>query len=167
MREELKKYYNQRIRVRATVERYGIRSTYKGSNKMTILLKDITNTNTQEYLSDHIWFTVGKRFEKLKLISGDIIEFDARIDTYSKGYAEDSHIDYKLAYPTNIEIIERKFHSYQELYEIHKEEIERSYQENLGSKNRPEKEEKRETPFNYIQETKKNEKEQTLLTNFM
>jgi len=166
MRETLEKYYKKRIRVRATVDRFGMRSSYKGPNKTTILLKDITKTDTKEYLTDHIWFTTGKRFDKCKLISGDIIEFDARIDMYSKGYGEYSEIDYKLAYPTKIEVIQRKVHTYQELYDFNKEEIEQSYQKYLENKQKRILE-KEEIKPKIMEIPKKKEKEQSFLTDFL
>lgn len=76
----------------------------------TILLKDIVDVVSQKLVTDHIWFVLGKRFEKLDLKEGDIIRFDARVTDYIKGYRghryeEDYDCkpverDFRLSFPT-------------------------------------------------------------------
>ena len=87
---------NTRERYIANVERMGIKSnSFKGYPERTILLKNVVNTNTKEEVTDHLWFTVGKRLKELNLKSGDVISFNARVSLYRKGYRKESR-DYKL-----------------------------------------------------------------------
>lgn len=110
MRKELKKYNGQRLSVTAIFERFGSKNGWHAPQK-TILLKDIKYGD--ELLTDHIWFTCGKTFESLDLVQGDVIQFDARVNSYTKGYQgyrEDvySYVgkDYRLTHPTKAKKIE-------------------------------------------------------------
>lgn len=107
-RKELGKYEGQRIRIRATFERFGTKSGFKGPEK-TILLKDIQKIDEDVLLADHLWFTCGKTFDRLNLHTGDTITFNARVSKYEKGYqgrrAEETgevwwDWDYRLERPT-------------------------------------------------------------------
>lgn len=70
--------------------------------------------DNNEFATNHIWFTVGKTIENLNLETGDIIEFDARITDYEKGYVnhrnfiDNRKMDYKLSRPTKFEKISSK-----------------------------------------------------------
>jgi hypothetical protein len=50
----------------------------------TLLLRDVTEPKTGYVLTDHVWFATGKWSQALR--PGDVIEFDARVTTYEKGY---------------------------------------------------------------------------------
>ncbi len=52
----------------------------------TILLKDIRILETGTLATDHLWFTCGKTFDRLRLNAGDQIAFNARVGQYEKGY---------------------------------------------------------------------------------
>ena len=80
----------------------------------TILLKDIRILETGTLATDHLWFTCGKTFDRLRLNAGDQIAFNARVGQYEKGYkgrkAERtgeawSKTDYHLERPTKAEKI--------------------------------------------------------------
>jgi hypothetical protein len=109
MRTELKKINGTRTRFRGTVERTGSRPNYHGFPEPTVLLKNVVFVNTGKLATDHIWFTVGKTLERLALQPGDIVEFDARVGDYVKGYInqkeyiDEREIDYKLNRPTKIQ----------------------------------------------------------------
>jgi hypothetical protein len=111
MRKELKSIDGKRIRFRAVVERFGKKTNYHGYPESTILFKNVTRTDTSKQVTDHIWFTVGKTIEVLELQPGDIVEFDARVGDYVKGYVnnreyiDDRTLDYKLNRPTRFERI--------------------------------------------------------------
>jgi hypothetical protein len=120
MREGLKDKYNKRIKVSAVVDRYGEKTGYKGRRKRTICFIDVKDPKTDKLLTDHIWFTVGKRIEKQELIPGDEVTFYARVSDYMKGYHKDEY-DYKLSYPTKFKVIKRAKIPWEEI----KEEIER------------------------------------------
>ncbi len=105
MRRELKKHAGQRFTVTATFERFGIKSGYMGRQLRTVLLRDVRRGD--EVLTDHLWFTCGKTFDRLMLREGDCISFDARVSRYTKGYQgwrEDvpqwTAYDYRLERPT-------------------------------------------------------------------
>ena len=106
MRKELKHKNGERMLFTAIVERFGTKANYHGYPEGTILLRNVRFAGTGERATDHIWFTVGKTIEGLKLAVGDSIQFEARIGAYTKGYVNqkmkinNSKIDYKLNRPT-------------------------------------------------------------------
>lgn len=117
MREKLaeKIKFNQREKYKATFERFGIRSGYKGDIK-TVLLLDVIDQN-HNLITSHLWMDCGKRFDKLQLKEGDFVQFYARVKTYEKGYqgyneyGEEgfSTIDYGLSYPSKVVILSQKY----------------------------------------------------------
>ena len=110
LRKALKNLGNeQRYTFVGTFVREGIKPAYKGLPLPTILLQDIKLISTDEIITDHLWFNKTKQFSKLSLHTGDIVQFDARVSVYEKGYKgyrEDVFCpvskDYKLSYPTKI-----------------------------------------------------------------
>ena len=105
MRSKMKEIGSKtRERYRATVGRMGIKSNeFKGFPERTILLKDVVNVATNEIVTDHLWFTVGKTLKELDLKEGDEITFNARVGSYKKGYIYKT-TDYKLNYMSKIEV---------------------------------------------------------------
>ena len=101
MRTELSHKENERINFTAEVGRFGIKTGYRGNTIKTVLLTDINFSNDNTKATNHAWLTVGKAIEKAELKEGDKITFDARINTYLKGYYKDEW-DYKLSHATNI-----------------------------------------------------------------
>lgn len=105
MREELEKLYNWRDRFYGKFERFGTKTNYKtGKPEKTLLLLDI-RTRSGKVVTDHLWFNFTKGFEKVDvkkpLKQGDLLRFDARVRSYTKGYEKDQ-FDYKLSFPSNI-----------------------------------------------------------------
>lgn len=85
MRKNLKKIGTQeRHTFTGTFVRYGSKSGYKGIIE-TLLLKDIKNAN-DKLVADHLWFTKTKGFAQYDLKEGDVLQFDARVSKYIKGY---------------------------------------------------------------------------------
>jgi len=108
MRTELKKIGEQRELFRGIFSKYGLKTNYRGPSTDTVLLVGIRDTNGV-FICDHLWFNLTKGFEKLgTLRQGDIIQFEARVKQYKKGYVnrragiDDSKVDYKLSHPTKI-----------------------------------------------------------------
>ena len=108
MRKQLKTLDEQRGLFRGTFKKYGLASGYKGASTETILLVSICDGNGK-IISDHLWFNMTKGFEKLgTLKEGDMIQFEARVRKYRKGYInrragiDQSSFDYKLSHPTKI-----------------------------------------------------------------
>ena len=63
-------------------------------------------------ITDHLWFNNTKAFQAVNLEAGDVVEFDARVKPYEKGYKgrreyvdKPITIDYKLSWPTKVEKI--------------------------------------------------------------
>jgi hypothetical protein len=112
MRNELKKQEGQRKKFRATVVKYGKKINYQGFSEETILLKDITDLETQAIVADHVWFTYSKNFQKANIKEGAKVEFEARVKQYVKGYVNARYkinkqtTDYKLSHPTKIELVQ-------------------------------------------------------------
>src|SRR5438045_9635814 len=70
---------------RAVFVRFGSKSAYSGPPIPTALFRDVTDA-AGEPMCDHLWFTVGKQMEALALQADEVIEFDARVTRYEKGY---------------------------------------------------------------------------------
>jgi len=108
MREELKKINEVRSTFTATFERTGTKSSF-GHPKPTLLFKDVRD-HTGKIVAEHLWFNYTKGFMELGLEAGDVVQFDARVKAYEKGYKGwrddvwDSPIetDYKLSHPTRL-----------------------------------------------------------------
>lgn len=116
MRKKLKEIgSDNRNTFTGTFVRFGYKNGWKGPIE-TLLLKDIRQLNG-EIVAEHLWFTKTKGFANLDLKEGDILKFNARVSVYEKGYKGYDFMkqlenpvskDYKLSYPTKIEIISRE-----------------------------------------------------------
>lgn len=102
MRKVLEKINTTRMSFTAKVGRFGTKKNYHGYSEPTICLLDVKDYDGNK-MTDHIWFTVGKTLQKLRLQENEVIKFDARVSGYRKGYFKDGY-DYKL---NNISKIER------------------------------------------------------------
>ena len=120
MRTKLKEITGkERHTFTATFTRFGWRRGYRGTIR-TLLFTDVKMGGT--VVCDHIWFTNGKGFERFNLIVNDVIQFNARVASYTKGYKgwRDDIIDrpierdWKLQYPTDF----KKVLPTQEQYEF-------------------------------------------------
>jgi hypothetical protein len=111
MRKQLAKQAGERKLFQATFERLGKKTGYTGYSEDTILLKDVVDSLTGEKVCDHVWFSYTKGFEKIKLIAGVKISFQARVKQYRKGYVNPKlgltkrSTDFKLSHPTAIKIV--------------------------------------------------------------
>jgi hypothetical protein len=109
LKERFERNPKERYKYKATFERFGKREGYKGWIK-TVLLADLIDGRTHKLISDHLWMDCGKRFDKLDLTNGDMIQFEARTKIYKKGYEGYNEfgekcyatIDYGLSYPSKI-----------------------------------------------------------------
>lgn len=118
MREELRKYEGQRLTYTAKVEKYGIKHQPFGYRpKKTVLLTEVKCVTNKNIQTDHLWMIVGKKIETLNLKEGDIVQFDARVKQYYKGYKgrvdEDYwdkppvEKDYRLSTPSKVKLVKR------------------------------------------------------------
>jgi hypothetical protein len=114
VRKDLVKEIGTRKKFTAIYSRMGKKVNYKGYSEETILLKNIIDVETNKVVTDHVWFSYTKGFEKLALTEGVTIEFEARVKEYKKGYVNklykinNSATDYKLSHPTKIKIISNR-----------------------------------------------------------
>jgi hypothetical protein len=108
MRRPLAKDEGQRKRFRAEFVRIGRKTNFKGHSVDTLLLRNITDIEINQVVTDHVWFTYSKVFETANLREGDMIEFDARVKEYKKGYVnralkiDNRKTDFRLSHPTKI-----------------------------------------------------------------
>lgn len=89
--------------------RKGYKSGFRG-DITTYLFSDVMCDG--ELLTDHIWITETKGLKSLDLVENNIVQFNARVSLYTKGYQgrrEDvprrCETDCKLSYPNNFKII--------------------------------------------------------------
>jgi len=107
MRTELEKMDEVRDTFTGTFVKFSTKNGYKGIEK-TVLLKDIKDMSGR-IMTDHLWFNFTKGFSELNLIENDVVQFDARVKEYEKGYRgyrddvyKPIETDYKLSHPTKI-----------------------------------------------------------------
>ena len=109
MREKLAGINEVRKRFRGIFVRYGEKKNFKGLSEKTILLEKISEAGSSRILTDHIWFNYTQSFADAGFLkAGDVLEFDARVKPYSKGYINPQlkmnlkTQDYKLSHPTKV-----------------------------------------------------------------
>lgn len=115
MRNELRNIgSNERYTFSALFVRFGMKNGYVGPIE-TVLLSNVCD-EAGNLITDHLWFNKTKGFAKLDLIKDDIVSFNARVSSYQKGYKGYNfekrlncpiENDYKLSYPTHIQILKR------------------------------------------------------------
>ena len=105
MRRELGKMSDYRGTFTGTFVRYGKYSSRWVASKSTILLKDVKKDG--KWMCDHLWLNVTKSIQAAGvLVDGDVLQFDARVTPYLKGYAREwQELDWKLSRPTHVRII--------------------------------------------------------------
>lgn len=87
MRKELEPFENQKINLKGTIERFGLKSAYRGGDLPTLLLKDIKlSTKSGNMTIDHLWINVGKTIAHVNPRIGNSISFSAWVRGYFKGY---------------------------------------------------------------------------------
>lgn len=109
MRTKLASRDGERKKFKARFVRLGKKTNYKGYSEDTILLSNVTDIETDTVVTDHLWFSFTKGFEKVNLKEGMTLTFEARVKAYKKGYVNrgiginKKRTDYKLSHPTKIE----------------------------------------------------------------
>lgn len=111
MRTELEKLAGERKRFRAVVEEFGADRGKKSSE--TILLVDVRLVEQPDVVvSDHVWLKKGAAFQAVAV--GDVIEFDAEVEQYEKGYVnfrlgiDETTVDYRLTKPADVHVVSRE-----------------------------------------------------------
>jgi hypothetical protein len=108
MRNELAKIDGERRRFRAVVADFGVGRAAKRIE--TILLVEVRRTDDlDDVVADHLWL---KKNAALRVAAiGDVLEFDARVERYEKGYRnfrfgiDETTVDYRLSEPSNVQVI--------------------------------------------------------------
>jgi hypothetical protein len=108
MRAQLSKAAGERKKFRGVFTRLGKKAGYRGYSEETVLLTTVTDIDANVVVADHLWFSYTKGFIDAGLKEGNVVEFEARIKKYSKGYVNRRYqinqqsIDYRLSHPTKI-----------------------------------------------------------------
>ncbi len=108
MRTKLQAQEGQRKKFQAVFVRFGKKVNFRGLSEETILLKNIIDLEDQRLVSDHAWFSYTKAFQKVKLEPDTLVEFEARVKKYNKGYVNKRYginrttTDYRLSHPSKI-----------------------------------------------------------------
>lgn len=87
MRKRLKAYANQTKTFCGTVARLG-KDSSSPNGYQTLLLKRIKTDG--RCVADHLWFDLDP-FWKLHVCAGDMVEFEATVTPYAKGYLVDGN----------------------------------------------------------------------------
>ncbi|MEI6950459.1 hypothetical protein V9K67_24970 [Paraflavisolibacter sp. H34] len=111
MRKELSNSEGERRRFRAVFSRFGSKVNYKGHSEPTLLLTKVAEADTGKLVTDHVWFAYTQGFQACTLTAGVVVEFEARVKAYTKGYVnrrigiDQKTTDYKLSHPTKITVL--------------------------------------------------------------
>ena len=111
MRKRLSEAAGQRKQFRATFSRFGKKINFKGYSEETVLLVNVTDTETGLVATSHLWFSYSTAFQKLSLTEGTHLQFEARVKAYTKGYVNRAaginqrKDDFKLSHPTKVRIL--------------------------------------------------------------
>lgn len=108
MRTRLASRLTERSMFRGTVHRFGTKPGWKGRELRTMLLVEVTD-DTGTVVADHLWLNDTKALAALALQPGEVVEFQARVTLYTKGYRGrrldvDKPLarDYRLERPTRV-----------------------------------------------------------------
>lgn len=103
----------KRYRFIGAFVRSGFKSTFHGDGishrdcyAPTILLKNVLLLKNNKMVTHHLWLNYTKGFRRLKQLNpDDKIIFNARVNTYFKGYGSSisKTLDYGLSFPTKIQ----------------------------------------------------------------
>lgn len=89
MRKELKPFLDKKVKVVGTLDKYGLKSKYRGGDTITLLLKDIRiELEGKTIETEHAWLSAGKWFEKANLTVGSQVEMNCHVKEYIKGYVD-------------------------------------------------------------------------------
>jgi hypothetical protein len=113
MRSKLSEDEGQRKKFRAMFSRFGKKTNYKGYSEATVLLTKVIDLEKKTVVTDHAWFSLTKGFEDIDLHPGMIIEFEARVKAYEKGYVnkrygfnQKKQQDFRFSHPGKIVVID-------------------------------------------------------------
>lgn len=111
MRRALSTKEGERRKFSAVFCRLGSKTNYHGYAVETVLLTNVIDLENRQLVADHIWLSYSKSFQEAGMVAGKIVEFEARIKQYVKGYVNTRYKidmrtqDYKLSHPTKVKMI--------------------------------------------------------------
>lgn len=108
----------ERHTFKAKFGKYGYKRYYDGSRgqlySATMVVCDVQIIDDPDHpqnVTDHLWLNLTKGFAGLGLLNeGDEIQFNGRVAEYSKGHVIRNKKDYKLSYPTKIQLLTDRKH---------------------------------------------------------
>ena len=109
MRTELRRFFGERLRFTAIVDRTGIKKNrFANDPLITQLLLSVKIKECGTLVANHVWVNCTKIWRGT--FPGDEVEFTARITEYVKGHFKEDiqSIDYKLSYITKVVVTKRK-----------------------------------------------------------
>lgn len=107
MRWRLEGLVGQRCIFRARFIRFGSTPLFDGRYIHWMLIEDVRNER-EEYVTHHTWIPLRPwDYVYAPIRHGDLIQFDAEVEMYTKGRKGEREIDYGLWKPANVEHIEQ------------------------------------------------------------
>ncbi|MFC6180579.1 hypothetical protein [Lactiplantibacillus daowaiensis] len=107
MRKQLKQLgSSERHTFQGVFKGVGFKSSYRNHYLPTLVLEQITFEG--KIMTNHLWCNYTRQFSKLGVLKiGDVVQFDARIKRYTKGYKTSSKkVDYGIERPTKVVLLE-------------------------------------------------------------
>ena len=99
MRRALQPLAGERVAFVGRLERDGSRPGWVGEERTAVLV-NVRLASSDEPMTDHTWFVVGKRLAALDAAPGALLRFRATVERYEKGYAgrRDDVVDKPLSW---------------------------------------------------------------------
>ena len=83
-----------------------------GRNIYRAVIANVHLSDSGECLTNHLWIYGARLFKTLGVKVGDLVVFDATVDSYIKGLKAKTNkpisIDYSLSKPSNIHVCKKK-----------------------------------------------------------
>lgn len=114
MRNLLQFLEGNRFIFEGVIQRTGIRSTVDGTERETVMIKNIKLANKKTVICDHVWINSSKHLKEAKI--GDVVQFEASVSKYVKGYKGEKNginrpikIDYNINKFSHVKVIGKTF----------------------------------------------------------
>lgn len=102
IRTALEPDLNKRQTYQGTFVRCGFFWENSRKKKETVLIRDIKQIQSRDIIADHIWLSCTDGFKKANLCPGDLVQFAATPQTYTKMIQGELVVDFNLKFPRHI-----------------------------------------------------------------